>query len=65
VKVARRKWRGIFDRSNKFVGIIEQVGAKWHAFAAGGVFVGITESAEEAAQLIERERSGGPDESHR
>jgi hypothetical protein len=59
VKVQPRKWRGCFDDRNRLIGIVEQVGPRWHAYC-GGMLVGIAETAEQAAQLMERERACCP-----
>jgi hypothetical protein len=61
VKLRQRRWRGIFGDDGRLLGIIEQVGTRWHAYA-GGQFVGIAEAAETAAALIEDVNSGVSDE---
>ncbi len=57
----RRDWRGIFDRSNKLVGIVEQFNDGWHVII-GGRDVGVVASPDMAAKLIETINNGGQDE---
>ena len=52
IKRKQRSWRGIFDRSNKLVGIVEQSNDGWHVII-GGRDVGVVTSPDAAATLID------------